>query len=366
MKKVVVTNAGRQAGLNFCQSLKLVPNEYHIIGLDDNKYSLLQAVADEKYLSPPPNSPYYLDFLKSILDNKNVDFLYPSKTNEELWIIASHRDELNAKVFLPENKSIEIYEDKFKTYQCLSAAGIPVPNTILVTGKEVLQEFMRVHKQVWLRAIKGCGGKGSISTDSFAFACTWIDRFNGWGYFTAAEMLSSRTATWSGIWDNGNLIVSQVRERKYWEFAYASPSGVSGVTGAQMTKQDPTIDRLALESIFAVEKKPHGIVSVDFCYDNAGIPNPTEIQGSRFFSSTFFMAKAGLNLPHIMIQVAFGESNIKIEKKYSPLPEGLVWIKYVDCNPILTTVQEIEKNEKELKDWLINRERHKSSCAATH
>lgn len=348
MKKIIVTNAGRGAGINFCRSLRLAPEKYHIIGLEDNKYSIMNAEADERYLSPSVDSSYYLDFLKEIIEKTGADFLYPSKTNDELWTISKHRDELNIKTYLPDDSIINVYEDKFKTYEIMKDAGIKLPDTILVTDKNVLKKFMDTHGTIWLRAIKGCGGKGSISTDDFEFAVDWINNFNGWGKFTAAELLSKKTATWSAVWKDGEMIVSQIRERKYWEFSYLSLSGVTGITGAQITKKDKELDELAIKCIKAVDSKPHGIVSVDFCYDFDGVPNPTEIQASRFYTSSYFMAKAGLNLPHIMLKTAFEEELEPIKEKYSPLPENLLWIKYVDCEPILTTVDEVEKNVKSL------------------
>lgn len=353
MKKIIVTNAGRGAAINFCRSLRLVPEEYYIIGLEDNKYSIMNVEADETYLSPSVESPYYLEFLKEIISRTGADFLYASKTNEELWTISRHRDELDIKTFLPEDDIIDVYEDKFKTYELMKKKGIKLPDTILVTDKDILKKFMDKYGEIWLRAIKGCGGKGSISTDNFEFAVNWIDNFNGWGNFTAAELLSKKTATWSGIWNNGELIVSQIRERKYWEFSYLSLSGVTGITGAQITRKDKELDELAIKCINAIHSKPHGIVSVDFCYDFNGVPNPTEIQASRFYTSSYFMAKAGLNLPHIMLKTAFGEEIDEINEKFSPLPENLLWIKYVDCEPVLTTVDEIEKNVKVLEE-LVN------------
>ena len=54
-----------------------------------------------------------------------------------------------------------------------------------------------------------------------------------------------------------------------------------------------------------------------------------------------------------MLKTAFGEEIDEINEKFSPLPENLLWIKYVDCEPVLTTVDEIEKNVKVLEE-LVN------------
>ena len=344
MKKVLVTNAGRSAGLNFCRSLRIAPEKYEIIGIEQDKYSLFNAECDKKYLCPNANSPEYIPYIKKLVSDEKIDVVYPSKTNEELWLISKHRDEIGAKTFLPKDEIIQVYEDKFKTFDLMKAEGIKVADTRLICSVEDLNiMFEKYPKGVWLRAIKGCGGKGSIVAESVEFAKSWIDHCNGWGVFTASEILSDKTASWSGIWKDGELIVSQIRKRLYWEFGYLAPSGVTGITGAQITARDSELDELAIRSILAVNKKPHGIVSVDFTYDFNGIPNPTEIQASRFFTSTYFMAEAGLNFPYLWMKMALGEEIPQMEEKFSPLEPDLLWIKYVDCKARLSSLKEIEK-----------------------
>lgn len=297
MKKILITNAGRSAGINFCRSLRLAPEKYELIALEQSKYSLFNAEADKKFLCPESSDPEYLPYIKYIIDQEGVDVVYPSKTNAELWMISAHRSELSAKTYLPDEKYITIFEDKFRTYEILRDNGICVPNTYLIDSVETLKDVFNKYKEgVWLRAIKGCGGKGSILAKDYNFAYSWINYHNGWGTFTAAEILSPNTTSWSGLWKKGELIVSQIRKRLYWEFNYLSPSGVTGITGAQITARDSDLDDLAIRSIKTIMPEPHGIVSVDFTYSFDGIPNPTEIQASRFFTSTYFMAKARTKL----------------------------------------------------------------------
>lgn len=346
-KKVLVTNAGRSAGLNFCRSLRLAKDEYEIIGIDQNKYSLMNAEVDQRYLCPDASDAEYINYLKKIVDREKVDVVYPSKSNEELWLISKNRDDINAHIFLPEEELVQIFEDKFLTNSILEKEGIRVPKTYLITEvKDLEKVFQEFPEGIWLRAIRGCGGKGSIIAKNIEFASAWITHNNGWGNFTASEILTDKTATWSAVWNEGELVVSQVRRRLYWEFSYLSPSGVTGITGAQITDRDTVLDEIALKSIYAITKKPHGIISVDFTYDKNGIPNPTEIQASRYFSSTYFMAKAGLNFPEILVKLALGEKVEDYENKYSPLEPNLLWIKYVDCPAKLTTVEAIEKIQK--------------------
>lgn len=355
MKKVIVTNAGRGPAINFCRSLRLAPEKYEIIGLEQSKYSILNAEVDQRYLCPDANSPEYLPFLREIIDRTKADVLYPSKTNDELWLISKNRESLNIKTFLPDDSMIQLYEDKFKTYKILKDNGIKVPKTLIINNHEDLKlAFETFPEGIWLRAIKGCGGKGSLPTNDYDLAKAWINRFNGWGIFTASEILSKKTATWIGIWYHGELIVSQIRERLYWEYSNLAPSGVTGITGAQVTKKSPLIDEIALKSIKAINPVPHGIVAVDFTYDSNDIPNPTEIQASRFYTSTYFLTKAGLNLPYLFVKLALGEDVPVYNDKFSPLKENLLWVKFVDCLPQLSSLEEVENYESELRKWSID------------
>lgn len=345
--KIVVTSAGRSAGLNFCRCLRKSDIEYEIIGLEGNKYSYFQMEADKKYYVPEYETEVeFIEFLKKVIKETNATFLYPSKSDKELLIISKYRKELNIKTFLPPHEMIEFYENKFLTYEFFKKEGLKVPYTQIINNENDLKKLFKKLGNVWLRCTHGSGGKGSLPTKNYDLAKAWIEEFKGWGHFTGAEVLTPRTATWSGLWNEGKLIVSQVRERIYWEFGYLNLSGVTGITGAQMTKKDEFIDQLAERIIKNSNNKPHGIISIDFTYDKNGIPNPTEIQASRYYTSTFFMASLGLNFPDLLIKTALGIKLPNFLTKYSPLEEGWIWIKFIDCLPKLVHKKDMDKLKK--------------------
>jgi carbamoyl-phosphate synthase large subunit len=86
-------------------------------------------------------------------------------------------------------------------------------------------------------------------------------------------------------------------------------------------------------------------------YNNNGIPIPTEINIGRFFTTHYFFTKAGLNMPYIYIKESFNEEYEKVENKVNPLPDGLVWIRGMDFEPIFTNIDKIN----ECKNNLIKR-----------
>jgi carbamoyl-phosphate synthase large subunit len=215
---------------------------------------------------------------------------------------------------------------------------------------DLRKAFEKYGDELWLRAIiSPGGGKGSFRAQDFETAKAWIEFCKGWGRFTAAEALRPESTTWTALYKDGELIVSQARERLYWEFGNRAPSGVTGVTGTGVTVTDPKLDQLGLKAVAAVDAKPNGIFAVDFTFDKRGVPNPTEINIGRFFTTHLFFTRAGLNMPYLFVKLAFGEPLPPIAAKFSPLKPGLAWVRGMDFLPVLTDVETIEAAERELE-----------------
>ena len=357
MKKVLITEAGRATGINVTRCLRMAGEPITVIGLEKDKYSIFNSEADTTLLMPDitRDKEGFIAFLDDVIEREKPDVLYPAKTNEVLWEISHRRERLRTHIFLPDKEKVALFEDKFRTSQLWEKAGLRVPHGMMIHSEDDLRRaFKTIGKRLWFRKIKGCGGSGSIDTDDFDLAKAWINRFDGWGCFMAAECLTRNTTSWSAIWKNGELVVSQIRKRLYWEFPYLSPSGVTGITGAQVTVRDPQLDEIALKAIKTVDDKPHGIISLDFTYDSDGIPNPTEVQASRFFTSMYFMAKGGLNFPYILLKLALNEDCPVFTTKFSPIEPGLVWIKYIEHEPVLTSLNRIEQNVRQLDQTMEN------------
>lgn len=357
MNHILVTYAGRAPGLNFCKSLRKATEKFFIVGIDDNKYSIMWAEADKKILVPSYKSEKYIDLINKICDEYQIDVIYPSKSNGELLLLAANRDKLHARIFLPDEDDVILFEDKWLTYLKIKELNLcRVPQTYLIHNKEELEERMRKLSgdgscDVWIRRIYGSGGAGSISTKDINLAVAWIDRFHGWGKFTISEKLSEKTMTWSAIWKDGKLITSKIRERLYWEFANRTPSGVTGITGAQRVICDNEIDRISENIIRALSNRPNGTIGIDYTLGYDGKPYLTEIQASRLYTSTLFMASCGLNLPYILYKCAMDEElspqDVDVE-----IDSNQVWLKYIENEPFLISMDEIKSKEYEMEQLL--------------
>lgn len=348
MSRIQVGGAGGAPSNNFIRSLRESGRGDYIIGTSCVPSDLFLAQTDIKYVVPPATETDYPDKIISLLKRVKPDFLH-LQNDFEVRAISRMRDritDLGVKLYLPSADTIENCVDKQKSYAIWHASGIRVPETVLLNDeKDLKAAFGRLGSKIWIRATEGGGGRGALPADDYEFARIWIDRFRGWGEFTASELLSAQTVTWQSIWFEGDLVVAQTRRRRSWNFGNRTLSGVTGITGVGETCSDERVDRISMDAIFAIDRKPHGIFSVDMTYDFEGFPKPTEINIGRFFTTHYFFTRAGINFPGIYCDIALDGKFPSLEKKINPLPDGLIWIRGMDTEPVLTTIAELEKLE---------------------
>ena len=345
---MLVTGAAGAPALNYIRSLRMAPEPFHLIGADSNRYQLLAAETDERHLVPRANDPDYIPALRQLIEDTGAEFIF-TQPDVELAIVSARRDELPVRTFLPAARTVALCHDKYLSYATWREAGIPVPETCLIETEADLRDTLEAFGDVWLRADSGAAGRGSFRTSSYEHAKLWLDTNAGWGNFTAAQYLSPDTVTWQSLWNDGELVVAQSRRRLQWEFADRAPSGVTGITGAGLTVRDAEVDEIAMQAILAIDSHPHGVFAVDMTRDAAGVPNPTEINIGRFFTTTLFFTMAGLNMPHILTRLAFGEDVSVPEPRVNPLPPGLLWLRGMDREPVLTHISEADLAQAELE-----------------
>jgi carbamoyl-phosphate synthase large subunit len=350
MKRILVTGAGGSAATNFVRSLRQAPEGFHITGIDANKYHLMRAEVDRRHLVPRVDDPSFLEVLAFIIEHEEIGFIH-AQNDGEVDFLSMQREALGTRTFLPSKETIRLCQDKFASYQKWERAGLRVPNTMLLRSDADLKDaFQKYAGKLWLRAIAGAGGTGSLPVSDYATAESWLSLHKGWGHFTASELLEPESVTWMSIWRDGELVVAQGRKRLYWELSKISPSGITGATGAGETVSEPKLDEVAMATVLAVDAKPHGLFGVDLTYDASGVPNPTEINIGRFFTTHQFFTDAGLNMPYIFTRIAYGEQAPELTTKLNPVEPGLVWIRGMDFEPVLTSRKAIEENVESLNE----------------
>jgi len=349
MAKIIIAGAGGVPSENVIKSLLECEKKEEIIGMGSEPGDLILSKASKKYLIPYAYEKSYKEKLLKLLNLEKPDLIH-FQHDVEILEASKFRDEIQAlgvKLYMPTHQVIENCVDKGKSASIWLKAGIKVPNTIDIgTPEDLKRAFDKLANnegKIWLRAKVGGGGRGALPTNDYEFAKRWIDRFNGWGEFTAAEMLTANTVTWLSIWYKGELVVAQTRRRKSWNLGNRTLSGVTGITKIGETYSCDLVNRVALDSIKSIDPEPHGIYGVDMTYDNDNIPNPTEINISRFFTTVYFFTKAGLNMPKIFKDIALYNEFPSLPKKINPLPDGLIWVRNMDTEPLLTTEEKMFK-----------------------
>jgi hypothetical protein len=346
-RRILVTGAGGTPATNFVRSLRESPERFHLIGADCNKYYLCRAETDERHLVPEAADPDYLELLCGLVAETGAELIH-CQPDQEVAVISANRDRLRtlgARTFLPAHPTIEICQDKLASFLRWKEAGLCVPDTLpIATGEDLDRAFAELGPEIWLRAVVSPGGgKGSLRTRDPSMARAWLDFNCGWGRFTAAESLKRNSVTWTALYKQGELIVAQGRERLYWEFANRAVSGVTGLTGTGVTLANPQLDQLGQQAVAAIDPQPNGIFAVDFTYNCEGVPNPTEINIGRFFTTHLFFTRAGLNLPYLFVKLVFDEPYPAPARRFNPLPSGLAWIRGMDFLPVLTNVEAVER-----------------------
>ncbi|HVT18456.1 MAG TPA: carboxylate--amine ligase [Thermoanaerobaculia bacterium] len=348
-RRILVTGAGGSPSTNFVRSLRESPEPFYLIGVDCDRYHLQRAETDERHLVPEADDPDYLAILRGLIAESGAELIY-SQPDQEILVISRHRAEMGARTYLPDHATIETCQDKFASFRRWKEAGLSVPETVLVDDEQDLaRAFAQFGAPVWLRSmVSPGGGKGSFRAPNPRAAGAWLDFCDGWGAFTAAECLEPDSITWTALYHQGELVVAQGRKRLYWELGNRAPSGVTGITGTGVTVSDSLLDEIAERAVRAIDQRPHGIFAVDLTYDRRGVPNPTEINIGRFFTTHLFFTRAGLNLPYIFAKLAFGEPCALPERRVNPLPPGLAWVRGMDFLPVLTDIERIAGAAEEL------------------
>ena len=348
MKKIMIAGAGGAPSEGVINSL-LKSDQELVYGIGSEPTDLILSNAQKKFYVPYANTPEYKESLLHILRCEKPDLLH-FQNDLEIYYASKFRDEimdLGVKLFMPEHDVIDTCVHKYKSYMAFKSAGIKVPENIFINDEDDLRRSFSVlgneSGKIWLRASSiGGGGKGSIPTSDYALAKSWIDHYQGWGDFVAAEMLCPETVTWLSIWHDGELVVAQSRARKGWTHGNRSISGVTGVTKVGVTCSDDLVTKVAIDTVKSVSSKPHGIFGVDMAYDKNGIPNPTEINISRFFTTVLFFTEAGLNMPEIFKDIAIYNKFPTLDRVINPLPDNLMWLRGMDTKPKLMTASDIQ------------------------
>jgi len=349
-KKILVTGVGGSAGMNFVQSLRLADKDIIIIGTDCSKYYARLSVADRTYVVPSCNDPMYLHAINDIIINEGVEFIH-AQPDPEVKFLSDHREDIAAKIFLPERKTIDIAQDKYRFNKLMYENCVSVPMTRRVKDPDYLRKYFAMSPgKLWLRAAQGAGSLAALPVTNYDQAYTWIEywRTRGlkWEDFILSEFLPGKEYAFQSLWKDGMLITSAARQRIEYLFQNRMPSGQSSTPTIARSVHNELVNFHSIMAIKTLDPNATGIFCVDLKEDKYGVPHITEINVGRFFTTSLFFAKAGSNMPYYYIKMAYGEDPGDLPE-INAVPEGLYWIRQIDCSQIMV-------KEDELNAFCIN------------
>ena len=336
MTVVLVTGAGGSASANLVDALRRSGRGYHVVGTDSSPVRLHLSAADTRLVMPRADEPGYADALFAVVEFNGVDVVLP-QPDPEVLAVGALRARLGAHTLLPAQAALETAADKQAFAQVLGAHGVAVPESRAIDdGADVadaVSDLLQRHERVWVRARRGAGSRAALPVRKPAQAEAWVswwveERGLQADDFMAAEFLPGRELAYQSVWQDGELVAGQARQRVEYLYGHLTPSGQTSTPAVARTVSEPVVDETAQAAIRAVDPEPSGAYCVDLKEDAAGVPKVTEVNAGRFFTTSNFFAAAGLNMPDLLVRCALGERPPRLPT--SPLPPDLYWIRMVD------------------------------------
>ena len=338
-RSILVTGAGGSAGHNVCWSLRMSKDSRTTLltGIDSDRTSLqLNLWIDTAYHLPGADRRNYLQALNKVVEKEHVEIVFP-QPDPEVRRVSAERENLHAKIFLPDQKTVSNCLDKFEALTIWHEAGLRrQPAVLSATDTAVNRRIKSLEYPCWIRAREGAGGLLSCKATDSSIVDYWL-RFH-WDQgiktdFVAEEYLPGRDYCFMSIWNHGSLVTSMIRERLSW--VGHRLIGTGGTSKLNRVVHQASVNNKALDAIRAISKSPHGIFCVDLKENPDNIPCPTEIN-CRFTTNVHYLTLASMKLAHpewnfvwLASRIALGEE-IPDCSKTNALPADLWFTKNTD------------------------------------
>lgn len=339
MTAILVTGAGGPLGANVTRSLRRAPDRLRLIGTDANRWHLPLSLCDATYLIPPARDrDRYADALARVCARDDVRAIVPTHP-VEVRAVAELRDAGalgDVATALPRTGVIAAADDKVATQRRLAAAGVPVPDTLLLREPaDVDRAFERFAPPVWVRGTGAPGlgiGGAALPCRDRGVARAWVDHHRGWGQMAASEYLPGANLTWMAVFRRGVRLASGARERLEYVLPHVAPSGITGAPAVSRTIARADVARIGEAAVRAIDAEPHGAYFVDMKEGADGIPRVTEINAGRCGTTVHFYTEAGCNFPWLLVRIALG---LPVEPGANVVEPDLYWVRTLDCGPVL-------------------------------
>lgn len=340
MKRILVTWAGGSAAYNFIESLRNNPagEKFYIVWTDTKRFHIELSDVDVAYQVPATTDPQYLQIIQDIISREKIEFIH-SQPEQEVLFFSEHKKDLNAHIYFPSLETIHICQDKMRFNKILKDLDMAVPESYLVKSpeslKKSLKKILKSNEKAWVRAIRWAGSKWALPVTKFKQAKSWIEYWEDmkglwYGDFMVSEFLPGKEYAFQSLWKDGELIMSQARERVEYLYGFLSPSWQSSTPSVAVTVHNDEINKTVEQVIKAIDPHATWVFCADLKTDKNGKIVLMEINVWRFFTTSYFFSAAGCNMPYYYVKMAYGEDINYNWPKFNCIPEGWYWVRMVD------------------------------------
>lgn len=346
---VLLTGAGGSAAANVLDALCRAERPYRIVGVDASATKLHLSRAELRFTVPRASDAGFAEAMRHLCVANGVAVVH-AQPDPDVIAVGAARDQFGAATFLPPQHVLELAADKERCAARLTGAGVAVPESrpiaSLDDAGDTVADLLSRCGRVWIRARTGAGARASLPVRQADQAVAWIrwwvdERGMRADEFMAAEMLPGHEFAYQSLWQDGDLVAGQARERVEYLYGHLTPSGQTSTPSVARTVQRADVDAVAQRAVRALDPVPQGIFCVDIKEDVAGRACVTEVNAGRFFTTSNFFAHAGLNMPDMAVRCALGERPARLRS--SPLPPDLYWIRMVDMGYVLVPGDELDR-----------------------
>jgi carbamoylphosphate synthase large subunit len=347
-RRLLVMAAGSGACNNLVRSLRAGDRNIYIVGCHHDRFTLRQSSADRLYLTPPITAPTFGSALLQLVKHERIDLMIPSGDNDVVALSALRR-KLGSRCFLPEQRVIDLCQDKFALAQFLADRGVPVPVTRPVRRLDQLGAIFRRlgrHRPLWCRTRTGSRSLGAAPVNSVAQARAWIRYWADMrgvpeNSFTLSEYLPGRDFMCMSLWRDGRMVLVTTFEKLSYFGGEAHPSGTSSLSSLAKTIIDPRLVETCRTAIGALSRRISGAFSVDLKENRAGIPCITEINAGRFFiGMTAFDQVSVQGTASTFVDLALGKRPVVLPDAYVTRPDHYV-VRDLDTLPGVFSEEEL-------------------------
>ena len=313
--RVLITGAGTGSSGNVIRALRAMTPAPRIVGVNHDRFTLKQSLADLNYLCPPCAASEFVDATVDLVGRERINVVMPGD-DDAVKALSDGRERFPITLFLPRRNTIDLCQDKYALTVFLRQRAIAAPLTYAVRSLGDLDRiFARFSRNglLWCRARRGSRSLAAIPVARVEQARAWITQWRDLrgvkvSDFTLSEYLPGRHFIVQSVWRDGRLLLAQSVEVLSYFAAGNNPSGVFSLSSLAKTVMAPDALQVTLRAVRAIEKRPSGTFFVELKEAMGGLPCITEINAGRFPSGvTALLAVGKHNMVAVFARAAVGE-----------------------------------------------------------